>query len=59
LILAGNLELQPSAPGQSHFGLESKQTVGFKRLDSPEIDRVSDAEIGDVTTTATQPYAAD
>jgi hypothetical protein len=38
---AGNLELQPSAPGKLHFRRESQETVAFDRVNPPEVNGIS------------------
>ena len=55
----GNLEFQPGAAGQFHFGAEPQQVIGLERLDAPEVHHVSDAEIDRIAPAATQPHSSD
>ena len=39
--VAGDLEFEPRAAGQSHFRTQTQQSIRFDRLDPPEIDDVA------------------
>jgi len=54
-----HLELQPGAPRHLHLRLEPEQTIPLERLDTPEVDRVTDLETGWIAPATAKARAPD
>src|SRR5690606_9392738 len=59
-VIAGRgVELEPRVAGDFHLRAEPHHVIRYHRFDAPEVERIADAYVVRITTSATQADAAD